>query len=79
MPVDITDIGNPDQLVLIRVGSCGATKEYMNNGDLVISTGAVRLEDTSLAYVDNAYPSVAHYEVLQALIYAAKKIIKNST
>lgn len=71
--IELARIVNPDQLVLIRVGSSGGIKEYLNHGDLVISTGAVRLEDTSLAYVDNAYPSVAHYEVLQALIYAANK------
>ncbi len=57
---------------MIRVGSCGAIQPNINCGDLVISTGAVRLEGTSKQYICSEYPAVASYEVLMALIEAAE-------
>jgi uridine phosphorylase len=61
-------VDRPD---LIRVGSCGALQKDVALGDLVISTGAVRLESTSLGHVDEGYPAVAHHEVVLALVTAA--------
>ncbi|MEA1904636.1 MAG: uridine phosphorylase [Candidatus Hadarchaeota archaeon] len=58
----------------IRVGSSGSIQREVKVGDLVISTGAVRLEGTSKQYVRVEYPAVANYEVLQALIRAAEKL-----
>ncbi|MFH0799716.1 MAG: nucleoside phosphorylase [Pseudomonadota bacterium] len=57
----------------IRIGSSGALKQGIKLGELVISTGAVRLENTSTAYVCEGYPAVAHHEVVIALIEAARK------
>ncbi len=57
----------------IRVGSCGGLKEELAIGDLVISTGAVRLENTSLFFVDEGYPAVADYEAVIALTAACEK------
>jgi uridine phosphorylase len=58
---------------MIRVGSCGGLRQDVALGDLVISTGAVRLESTSTYFVDEGYPAVPHYEVTMALIAAADK------
>lgn len=58
---------------LIRIGSCGGLQEDMNIGDLVISTGAMRLENTTSFFVPESYPAVPHYEVTQALIRGAEK------
>jgi uridine phosphorylase len=55
----------------IRVGSCGALQPEMELGDLVISTGAVRLETTSAWFVHDGYPAVAHHEAILALLEAA--------
>jgi len=57
---------------LIRIGSCGTLREEVNIGDLVISTGAVRLENTSAFFVHEGFPALADYEVLMALIASAK-------
>lgn len=54
----------------IRVGSCGALAPGIELGDLVISTGAVRLESTSTYFVPEGYPAVAHHEVVLALLEA---------
>lgn len=57
---------------VIRVGTCGSLQPGIKLGDLVISTGAVRLDGASKDYVIPEYPAVAHYQVVQALIEAAK-------
>ena len=58
----------------IRVGTCGGIQKDTHVGDLVISTGAVRFEHASQEYVTLGYPAVAHYEVVAALIQAAKEL-----
>jgi uridine phosphorylase len=45
----------------------------MGLGDLVISTGAVRLETTTNWFVHDGYPAVADYEAVIALIEAAER------
>jgi uridine phosphorylase len=56
----------------IRIGSCGALQPGMELGDLVITTGAVRLETTTNWFVHEGYPAVAHHEAVLALIEAAE-------
>ena len=56
---------------LIRIGSCGVLRPEIALGDLVITTGAVRLETTTSWYVHDGYPAVAHYAAVAALAEAA--------
>ena len=56
----------------IRIGSCGALQPGMELGDLVISTGSVRLETTTSWFVHEGYPAVAHHEAVLALVEAAE-------
>jgi len=58
----------------VRVGSCGALQPEMGLGDLVITTGAVRLESTTSFFVHDGYPAVADYEAVAALIEAAERL-----
>ena len=58
----------------IRVGSCGALQPEVGLGDLIISTGAVRLESTTSYFVHDGYPAIAHYEAVVALIEAAERL-----
>lgn len=60
--------------VFIRVGTTGALRRDVSIGDVVISTGAVRLEGTSRHYVMPEYPAVASYDVVLALIDAAESL-----
>lgn len=60
--------------VMIRCGSTGALQPGMALGDLVISQGAVRLEDTTGWYVDPGYPAVADPQVVLALAAAAEAV-----
>lgn len=59
-----------DAPTFIRVGSCGALVQGIGLGDLVISSGAVKLETTSNWFVPEGYPSLAHHEVVLALLEA---------
>jgi uridine phosphorylase len=56
----------------IRIGSCGALQPGMELGDLVISTGSVRLETTTNWFVHEGYPALAHHEAVLALVEAAE-------
>lgn len=79
-----TGIGSPSTAIIveelaklgahtfIRVGNSGAIADEVALGDYVISTGAVRDEGTSRSYVAPEYPAVAHYEVVTALVEAAR-------
>lgn len=58
----------------IRVGTCGGIQKSQHIGDLVISTGAVRLDGASKDLVMTEYPAVASYEVVMALIQAAEEL-----
>ena len=58
----------------IRVGSCGALQPEMALGDLVITTGAVRLEATTSFFVHDGYPAIADYEAVTALVEAAARL-----
>ncbi len=58
---------------LIRVGSCGVLREEIGIGDLVVTTGAVRLESTTSYYVHEGYPAVADYTAVAALLEAAAR------
>lgn len=55
----------------IRVGTTGAIQPYMNVGDVVITTGAVRLDGASGHYAPIEYPAVAAHGVVAALVGAA--------
>ena len=58
----------------IRVGTCGGMQQQVLSGDLVIASGAVRMEGTSREYAPLEYPAVSDYEVLKALEEAAGKL-----
>ena len=58
----------------IRVGSCGALQPEMTLGDLVITSGAVRLESTTSFFVHDGFPAVADYEAVAALVEAAERL-----
>jgi len=58
----------------IRVGTCGGMQLEIEAGDVVIATGAIRMEGTSREYLPLEFPAVANYEVLTALVQAAREL-----
>lgn len=57
----------------IRVGTCGGMEMNVKGGDIVVATGAIRMEGTSKEYAPIEYPAVADLDVTNALVEAAKK------
>ena len=62
-----------DWPTFIRVGSSGALQPEIALGDLIVSTGAVRLENTTDFYVHPGFPAVAHRDVVWALESACRE------
>ncbi len=58
----------------IRVGTCGGIQLDVRGGDLVIATGAVRMEGTSKEYAPIEFPAVADHQVVHALACAADRL-----
>lgn len=58
----------------IRVGTTGALSKETGIGEVVISTGSVRLDGTSNQYVWPGYPALANYEVVCAMVEAAESL-----
>lgn len=58
-------------ITIIRCGSCGSLQFDIEIGDLVISWGALRLENTSTFFVEEGYPAIASHEVCLALLKSA--------
>ena len=87
VPVSVTStgIGGPsaaiamEELVrcgadtFIRVGTCGGMQIDVHGGDLVIASGAIRMEGTSREYAPLEFPAVADIQVVNALAGAARK------
>lgn len=62
-----------DASTFIRLGGSGGFGDEVHPGDLVISSGAVRGDGMTRAYIDAAYPAASHYEVVCAMVQAAEK------
>lgn len=58
----------------IRVGTCGGIELDVKGGDIVVATGAIRMEGTSREYAPIEYPAVADLDVTNALVAAAKEL-----
>lgn len=58
----------------IRVGTCGGIDLEVKGGDIVVATGAVRMEGTSREYAPIEYPAVADLDVVNALVASCKEL-----
>ena len=58
----------------IRVGTCGGIDLDVKGGDIVVATGAVRMEGTSREYAPIEYPAVADFEVANALVESCREL-----
>jgi uridine phosphorylase len=61
----------------IRVGTCGGISTKVLSGDIVIPTGAIRMEGTSKEYLPIEFPAVPSFEIVTALFQAAKFLNHN--
>ena len=81
-----TGIGGPSAVIameeltkigadtFVRVGTCGGIKLDVKAGDVVVATGAVRMEGASREYAPIEFPAVADYRVLRSLVESAGEL-----
>ncbi len=84
--VTSTGIGGPSTSIAVeelarlgirtfmRVGTTGGIQPDIAIGDVVITTGSVRLDGASDHYAPVQYPAVAHHDVVRALVDAAEQL-----
>lgn len=58
----------------VRVGTCGGMQPEVKSGDIIVASGAVRMEGTSREYAPIEYPAVASVQVVNALTSAAEEL-----
>ena len=58
----------------IRTGTCGGIDINVKSGDIVVATGAIRFEHTSLEYAPLEYPAVADFDITLALRQASEDL-----
>lgn len=58
----------------IRVGTCGGIDLDVKGGDVVVATGAIRMEGTSKEYAPLEYPAVPDLDVTNALVASAREL-----
>ena len=61
----------------LRVGGSGGIGTNVKPGDIIVSSGVVREENMTAAYIGKCFPAVSHYEVVAAMAQAADKIGTN--
>ena len=83
-----TGIGGPSAVIameelhnigadtFIRVGTCGGIALKVKSDDVVVATGAVRMEGASREYAPIEFPAVSDYHVQMALVQAAERLGK---
>ena len=72
--IAIDELAQLGIVTFIRVGTTGVIQKYIDIGDVIITSGSVRLDGASTHYAPIEYPAVAHYTVLNALLEGAKKV-----
>ncbi len=70
--IAVEELCNIGADTFLRVGTCGGIDLDVKGGDIVIATGAIRMEGTSREYAPLEFPAVADLSVTNALVQAAR-------
>lgn len=58
----------------LRVGTTGGIQPNLQPGDVIVTTGAVRLDGASLHFAPMEFPAVADFDCATALVEAARSL-----
>ncbi|TKB50883.1 uridine phosphorylase [Ferrimonas aestuarii] len=58
----------------LRVGTTGAIQDYVNVGDVIVTSGSVRLDGASQHFAPLEFPAVADFACTTALVNAANDL-----
>ncbi len=72
--IALEELVNIGAKTFIRVGTCGGIDTKVKGGDIVIATGAIRMEGTSKEYAPIEFPAIANLDVINSLVSASKNL-----
>ena len=72
--IALEELVNIGAKTFIRVGTCGGIDTDVKGGNIVIATGAIRMEGTSKEYAPIEFPAVSDLSVTNSLVNAAKNL-----
>lgn len=72
--IAVEELNNIGVKTLIRIGSCGALRDGIKLGSLIIGNGAVRDDGASRSYVEEKYPAVPDTKLLFNIIEACEAL-----
>lgn len=72
--IAIEELHNIGADTFIRCGTCGGIDLDVQSGDIVIATGAIRFEHTSMEYAPIEFPAVADFSIVSALKNASVRL-----
>ena len=68
---ELTNIGAD---TFIRIGTCGGIDLDVLPGDVIVATGAIRFEHTSMEYAPIEFPAVSDFDIACALKSAGEEL-----
>ena len=72
--IAIEELHNCGADTFLRTGTCGGIDLSVQSGDIVVATGSIRYEHTSLEYAPIEFPAVPDYGVTGCLVQATKNL-----
>ena len=72
--IAMEELANIGVHTFVRVGTCGGIDLSVQSGDVVVATGAVRMEGTSREYAPVEWPAVPDFTVTSALVEACQSL-----
>lgn len=72
--IAVEELARVGAKVFLRIGTCGAFQQKVQNGDMVIFDAAARYDGASRAYAPLEMPAVADHTVIAACIQAAESL-----
>lgn len=72
--IAVEELHNLGADTFIRTGTCGGIDIDVQSGDIVVASGAIRYEHTSMEYAPLEFPAVSDIDVALALREASKEL-----
>lgn len=72
--IAVEELHNIGADTFIRCGTCGGIDLDVKSGDIVVASGAIRYEHTSMEYAPIEFPAVADVDITVALRDASNKL-----
>ena len=76
--IAMEELANIGADTFIRIGTCGGIHLDVLPGDVVVASGAIRFDHTSLEYAPIEFPAVADFDITAALKAAGEELGYNT-